>query len=582
MIIDGRTIDRDTSLVDYDVCIVGAGPAGLIAAHELLGRGIRICLIESGGLQHDAATQLLGEFEVEGNDDLYPDPLYAHDRRVGGTSVQWDVLIDRQRYLHLVPLDPTDFEERSWVPHSGWPISARSLAPFLLRAQKACDTGDFDYQPEVHADETHRPFESERLASRVISFGAQDVFQKLLPQRLAARRDVTLITWANAVELLTNPAADTITTVKVACLNGNRFCVRPRMLILAQGAFEVPRLLLASRSTAGAGLGNHHDLVGRYLMDRQIVRTGVLIPNPAKGLRQFAFYDMHGAQGKHVLGKLTLSAEALKDERILGNMISFSPRERFSLYQALHRPLGRQATSRSPALRSARVLIAALRERKLAPHALSHLLEVTRGIDDLLYIKMLRRMSYRPEFNFDSLGWQGTPGFENRFCALDVHQMCEQSPDPQNRITLADACDAIGMPRGRVEFKWRDLDIFSIVRTQEIIKEEFERAGIGQLRIDRREGYPILAQMSAHHPSGTTRMSRDPRQGVVDADCKVHGLSNLFVASSAVFPTSGFAPPTLTILALAIRVADRVKELLQAPRHHSFDPAAATQTSKQM
>ena len=130
--------------------------------------------------------------------------------------------------------------------------------------------------------------------------------------------------------------------------------------------------------------------------------------------------------------------------------------------------------------------------------------------------------------------------------------------------------------------KWNDLDIFSIVRTQDILKEEFARAGIGDLRIERREGYPILAQMSAHHPSGTTRMSHSPMTGVVDADCKVHGVSNLFVASSSVFPTSGFAPPTLTILALAIRVADRIKELLRPPGHHLFNSSPATETRDQM
>jgi choline dehydrogenase-like flavoprotein len=209
------------------------------------------------------------------------------------------------------------------------------------------------------------------------------------------------------------------------------------------------------------------------------------------------------------------------------------------------------------------MLAAFWRQRRLPPQALNHLLNIARGLDDLIYIKMLRRMSFRPEFNFDTLGWQGTEGFERRFSSLDVHQMCEQSPDPQNRITLSDAYDATGMPKGRVEFRWRDLDIFSIIRTQDIIREEFARADIGELRLHRRGGYPILAQMSAHHPSGTTRMSHSPRLGVVDADCKVHGLTNVFVASSSVFPTSGFAPPTLTILAITIRVVDRIKELLR-------------------
>lgn len=564
MIIDGRTMESNTSIL-CDVCIVGAGPAGLIAANEFLGQGIRVCLVESGAFEHDAATQLLSHSEVEENDDLYPDPLYAHDRGVGGTSSQWDVLIDRERYLHLMPLDPTDFHKRPWVPNSGWPIGADTLAPFLSRAQAACGAGSFEYKPEACADDTHRPFNSEKLASKVLSFGAQDSFQTSLPQRIVASREVTLMTWSNVIELETNHNADTVSTVQVACLNGNRFGIRARMLILAQGAFEVPRLLLASRSIAKAGLGNHHDLVGRYLMDRQIVKAGMLVPNSSQGLRRFAFYDMRRFENKYVLGKVTLSAETLEAEGILGNLISFSPREKFSLYYAVHRPFGRGTTSRSSAHRSARLLAAAWRERKIPPHALTHFLKVAAGLDDLFYIRMLRRMSYRPEFNFDSLGWQTAAGFERRFSSLEVHQVCEQSPDIQNRITLSDTRDATGMPTTRIAFRWNNLDIYSVVRTQDLIKEEFARAGIGEVRLDRRGSYPLLAQMSAHHPSGTTRMSHDPKLGVVDAHCKVHGLSNVFVASSSVFPTSGYAPPTLTILALAIRVSDRIKGLLAPP-----------------
>ena len=119
------------------------------------------------------------------------------------------------------------------------------------------------------------------------------------------------------------------------------------------------------------------------------------------------------------------------------------------------------------------------------------------------------------------------------------------------------------MPLPKVHFRWNELDIQSALRTQEIMREEFRRSGVGELRVERRDNYPLLAQMSAHHPSGTTRMSLNPSSGVVDADCKVHGVGNLFVASSAVFPTSGHAPPTLTVIALTLRVCDRIKDLLE-------------------
>ena len=271
---------------------------------------------------------------------------------------------------------------------------------------------------------------------------------------------------------------------------------------------------------------------------------------------------MREVLGSHVQAKLALAEKTREAEQILSSLVSFSPRERFSLTQLAHRPYGRGTTFRSPAYRSARILAAGFREQRLAPAYFRHLWRVAGGLDDLLYIKRRRSARFRQEFNFDSGGWFKLADRDRRFTALDVHQMCEQSPDYDNRITLGDSCDATGMPTTRVRFRWNPLDIHSVLRTQEIMKEDFARAGIGKLRLERRGQLPLLAQMSAHHPSGTTRMSSNPRQGVVDSHCKVHGVANLFVASSSVFPTSGYAPPTLTIMALAIRVSDKVKEEL--------------------
>ena len=395
----------------------------------------------------------------------------------------------------------------------------------------------------------------------MLSFGTQDHFQRTLPRRLAESSNVTLMAWSTVVELLVAPDARTVSSLQIACLDGNRFRVKAPMVILAQGAFDVPRLLLASRSVAKAGLGNQHDLVGRYLMDRQIVKAGALLPASPEGLRRFGFYDMRKVRGRHVLGKFTLSDRLLESEGLLGNLISFSPRERNSLYQMAQRPFGRGTTSHSPAQRSLRALRAAWRERHFPEDPMRHARNIASGLDDLIYLRIVRRMSYRPEFNFDSLGWSSVANIE-RFSSLEVHQMCEQSPDPDNRITLGDGCDATGMPVPRVVFRWNARDVHSILRTQDILKQALAEAGIGDLRLERRNGFPLLGQISAHHPSGTTRMASDPKRGVVDADCRVHGLNNLFVASSSVFPTSGYAPPTLTILALAIRVADRVKSLL--------------------
>lgn len=564
MIIDGRTIDNGSRL-SCDVCIVGAGPAGLATASELAGRGLRIVLLESGGFADDAATDALSAANVADNEDLYPDPRWSHSRRVGGTAAQWDVAIDGRMHCHVMPFDALDFRRRTWLAHSGWPIDLEALEPYYIRAQALCNAGPYDYLPQSWATASFQPFAfpGERLATRMLAVSPQPLFQRVIPRRLKTSGDVKLLTWSNAVELETDLAAHRVTGVRVACLDGRGFRVAARIVVLAQGGFETPRLLLASRRFSPDGLGNRHDLVGRFLMDRQIVKAGVLRPADGR-LGRFGFYDLQQVRGEYRLAKLTLAPQVLEAEHLLGSLVSFSPRERAWRHRLLDRPLGRPTTSRAPAYHAARALRAALRERRLPPRPGALVGRMMRGLDDLFYIRVLRRSRFQTEYNLDNGGWSILPDLDTRFDGLDVHQMCEQSPDYDNRVTLGSTRDATGMPTVDVHFRWNLLDIQSILRTQEILQAAFADAGLGTLQLARRGEMPVVAQMSSHHPSGTTRMSSDPRRGVVDSDCRVHGMANLFIASSSVFPTSGFAPPTLTVIALAIRIADTIKARLGA------------------
>jgi choline dehydrogenase-like flavoprotein len=565
MIIDGRTIEEGSKL-SCDVCIVGAGPAGLAAASALLDRDLRVVVLESGGFEYDEATDRLSDGTVEHNEDLYPNPRHAHDRRVGGTAAQWDVAIDGNRHIHVMPFDAADFRRRSWLAHSGWPIDLEALEPYYIRAHALCSSGPCDYEPQSWATPAFQPFAfpGDRMVTRMLAVSPQALFQRVLPHRLKESRRVKLLIRSNAVELDSDRNAGRITAVKVACLDGRRFRVAARFVVLAQGGFEVPRLLLASNRVARDGLGNRHDLVGRYLMDRQIVKAGVLEPVPA-GLGRFGFYDMNRVRGEYRQAKLALSPAVLDSEQLLGSLVSFSPTERSMGKRLLMRPFGRGTTSRSPAYHAVRSLRAALRERRLPHDFAGDVGRILRGLDDIYYLKVLRRSRFQAGYDLDNGGWSVIPDLDTRFRSLDVHQMCEQSPDYDNRVALDDRRDATGMPTVRVQFRWNPLDIQSVLRSQELMQEAFAAAGLGTLRLARRGDLPLLAQMTAHHPSGTTRMSSDPRRGVVDAECRVHGIENLFVASSSVFPTSSFAPPTLTVLALALRVTDTIKARLAVP-----------------
>lgn len=557
---DARQIsDGDT--VEADVCIVGAGPAGLTAAMELLDQGIRVCLVESGGFERDAATQSLAHTEVVQNDDLYLDGYYLRDRRFGGTANQWCIVIDGQIHVRYTPLDPIDFERRENVPYSGWPISRADLDPYYARAQSAAEAGIYDYEAASWVEDGYQPmwFKSGRVQSKIFTFGRRDLFLQDHRARLERSAGSTLLTFANVVELETDPAAGTVTAARIACLTGSTFRVGAKQFVLAQGALEVPRLLLASRAAQKNGLGNGHDLVGRFLQDHQLVGCGGLVPRDPGLYAKAGFYDIRQRRGTLLMSMLTLSPETLVRERLLNAATGLYPRKRLTWQAMLQRIYGRGTTSRSPGYRAARQLLEDWRSRRFPSDLAGKLGRLVAGFDDVLYIKTRSDPVFKPAFDIDHGGWhQNTTGLDH----FDVVQLIEQAPDPENRITLVEDRDATGMAKSRIAWKWNDIDVDSICRTQEILKHEFAQAGVGELTIERRGRYPLQIQSSTHHPAGTARMSAEPSRGVVDADCRVHGVRNLFIASSAVFPTSGYANPTLTILALAIRVADRVKASL--------------------
>jgi choline dehydrogenase-like flavoprotein len=145
---------------------------------------------------------------------------------------------------------------------------------------------------------------------------------------------------------------------------------------------------------------------------------------------------------------------------------------------------------------------------------------------------------------------------------FDLNHMTEQEPNPNSRVTLIDECDMLCRRRVRLHWQLSALDIRSIIRAQEIIDEEFRSAGLGKLQIMMRDETPPPHLEGGWHHMGTTRMHRDPKKGVVDEYCRVHGTSNLFIAGPSVFPTCGYANPVLTFVALAVRLADHVKKLM--------------------
>lgn len=544
VIVDARTLAPGT-VVDTDVAIVGGGFAGLIVARELAESGCRTCLLESGGSTAEPGPQGLAAVTSAG--DLAP--VTEGWRQLGGSAHLWNTYIGSSRpAARFIPLDPIDFEERDWVPHSGWPLDAREMDAFYRRARRVCgvagEEGDGGTPPG-------RPgcFDGGGFRTTVEDFGPASVFTGEQPAAAARWRRVTALVHATAVEIETNEAGTAAAAVRAAPGPGRGFTVAARVIVLAAGAIENARLLLLSTATHRAGLGNRHDLVGRYFMDHHRVNGGHLVPADRRVFDRAAVYDLRPVGSRFATGKLTPSAELLRRERMLNSSTLFWPRPPRRADQAVD---------------SARAVARDLRRLRVTRETLGHLRGAAAGSGYLAGTGL--RLAFHQRTFPPDIGrgrWSLLPANHARFSTFELVHQCEQAPDRDNRVTLGGERDELGLPRPKVASRWSEADLRSIARLHDLLAAHFARSGLGRVVREPSEAVVDLHNPGGmHHHLGTTRMHRDERRGVVDADCRLHGVGNLFVASGSVFPTGGYANSSLTIAALSIRLADHLKGVL--------------------
>jgi choline dehydrogenase-like flavoprotein len=517
MLLDLQAEDLGKSL-QADICVVGGGPAGISIAREFANTGHTVILLESGGLQFDRATQDLYQgTNVRGDFSL----TTSRFRMLGGTTYVWGGW--------STTLDEGDFRRRDWVPYSGWPITKADLVPFYRRAQPLCELGRYRYTVAEWPTLAQKALalNPDLLEHRLWQLSPPTLFGEKYLDELRKAANIRLILNATATEIVTAENARSVTEVRVASLDGRRTRVRARAYVLACGGIETPRLMLASNRVEPSGLGNGNDLVGRFFMDHPHPDAGgVLLTG---GLEPFKPYFQNAVGKERVVLGIGPSESAQRRLGILNSSI------------AVHGPIRFEPTDAWDSLMK---LSRAFDERSWPPNAGSLLLNILRDLDGVI------REGYLSARDGPVRGYTFTA-------------RTEATPNPDNRVTLDRERDALGMNRVRLDWKPAALDRVTTARTMELLAREFGRLGVGRVRInelllEKDQRWSENLSWFGHH-MGTTRMSSDAKSGVVDANCRVHGVDNLFIASSSVFPTSGFANPTLTILALALRLADHLK-----------------------
>ena len=509
-ILDARTLP-DGETVTPDLAIIGGGPAGIALALALQSTAFTILLLEAGGNEFDAKVQDAYKGAADG-ETPYLTLDESRLRYFGGSSNHWG---GWNR-----PLDAVDFEQRDWIAHSGWPFGIEALQPYFAKAQALCEAGPWLYDQTPRriptGDATLKlgdggVYTSWFQFSKTQDGGLPTPFGKRYEAELKAAPRVTTWLHAAVTGLRQAPDARSIARLEVQA-EGKRLTVKPRFTVLAGGALENARLLLASNDVMKPGIGNQNDLVGRFFADHPIPRdvATLVLFNGQLPKGYFSGQGVNNAlilpDGTPVRAVFSPTMAFIRKEKVIGSLTTVE-------YPVpMTAPMG----------------------------------EAVAATTQMLGVDASTARAY-------SLG-----------CGL------EPIPNPERRVTLGGERDGLGMPRLKLHVTVPDTDFRLYRNTLRELGRQLLASKAGLLRLNRASRPDWLAGMyqpkalpwwGSHH-MGTTRMHADAKQGVVDANSKVHGVANLFVAGSSVLPTYGSSNPTLNLLALTLRLGDHLKTVL--------------------
>jgi len=516
MLNDIDSLHTDTHRV-CDICIVGSGPAGISLALEMIDSGKSVILLESGKDTFDQDTQNLYTGKID--EDLPPIPLTASRLRYfGGTSGHWAG--------NCGPLDMVDLEKRDWIKNSGWPISHDTLNKYYRKSHKILQLGPFDYSPNKwnkNGSEIFDFSDSTNIEHKILQLSPLR-FGSVYREKLKHASNIDVIFNANLTYIHVNENYSNVTSIEVRSLNGTFISITPNKLVLATGGVENARLLLNS------GLDKRNPMIGRYFSFHPRIKTGTLFLKNSID-RKKSPYQWQSSNNTSIKNLLTLSYDVQRKLKI--------PNHAFSLNYTLNPSLeGYEALKR-------------LKQRSIGGHSFDGVMD-----DMVSFFGDIGAVSgqYMQRKN------QGNSS------TLSVITYMDQIPNKESKVTLQKNVDKLGMRKAHVKWKYyeEEKNMVKVFNTQLAI--EIAKHNIGRMKIDEdilennHFEEMIRLESGGGHQMGTTRMGQDMSDSVVDLNCKMHGIDNLYCLGSSVFPTTGWVNPTLTIVALSIRLADYLKD----------------------
>lgn len=565
MFIDAETLTNETTF-NSDITIVGAGPAGIVLALELAKAGYEVALVESGNLDFSEAIQKLGEASYF--DPQFHAPMPECTRRqLGGTSVIWGG--------RCLPYDRVDFDQRDYVPHSNWPLTYEELEGYF---QKACDyffcgRAEFDIKNITDIEQTSLvpglPDE-QVLTSTLERWSLPTNFGKEYSTELQQHARIKLLYGLTCTQIETNDSGAHVERVQAKTLGGKTLYLQAREYILSGGALNTTRLLLASDQYCAGGLGNHSGWLGKFYMGHLSGEIATVhFTTPPK---ETIFGFDRDSDDIYLRRRFSFTREFLHQKE-LTNVVSWLGSPKFgdpshqngilsSAYVALNLPILKHYLT-STAMRKA-----AIGQEQQGIYW-SHVLNILRDLGQTL--------SFIPSFAYGRfVAKRKIPALFVYSAANEypLHYHGEQVPNPNSTVSLSSDRDALGMRRLDINLRYLQQDIDSVINAHRYWDEHLRKHNCGYLKYLTNDLEASVWEQAGDgfHQIGTTRMSRDPQQGVVDVNCKIHGLDNLYVASSSNFVTSGQANSTFMIVAFALRLSDYLKQKQKQEKACSAPP----------
>lgn len=511
MHIDARQLDNQ-SVIEGDICIIGAGAAGISIALDWMNTPYKVILLEGGGFDYDEKVQELYNGKLTGH-PYYPMKA-SRLHYFGGSSMHWGGMCST--------FDDIDFVKRDWVENSGWPITRKDIADFYPKAHEILDLGTYEWEAEYWLKQVpsfkRLPLDEKVIWSKMWHFSPPTRFGTKYKDTIVNAKNIHLYTYANVVDINATENVNAITQVTVKNYVGKTHTVKAKHFILACCSIQTSRLLLACNKQAPAGLGNDNDLVGRYFMEHPELKTGEIWFNNTAPL---PFYLRDEKINKtQVRAELAISPLKQEELKVLNGSVSLMPLE--------------MAKNTIPSV-------------KLWSND-----DPRKSLD-----------SFHKYNNLDQRNFIQKMFSKGFYQSYGLYTRTEQVPNPNSRVVLSDEKDELGVPRANLNWALSVIDKKTVLAINTLLGQQVGAAGIGRVKladflIDGDENLPDFTSGGWHH-MGTTRMSDSPKTGVVDANCKIHSISNLFIAGSSCYPTGGAVNPTLTVVAISLRLSHYLK-----------------------